>query len=439
MVLGPLLFALGCGPASAPLARAPEGGSRTDLRALASSLVENEGEVLATLGRGDPRLAVRIPGPVEPTGGEPAIEAGLYSAEVRARSLGEAVALFEGWRGEETLRASRADGVAGLRLERELLRRLLAAETFRVEEEKDLPRAGSEIVRGIILVGADPSKAPWVTRRLEEIRLLLRPGSLSALESAELDDSLDPLERGAPTAALAAIAALRVALAEIKVSPARAAEPERIARALRLHLGVSGPLAGLGEALQHAESLLRAEVTLRGRRAASGDLELAESHAQEIVGDGTERCVEGDPRSIVRAALPPPERWAACQALAALVAARGDIEMLSTLIALHDATAIALWALAARADGMDPEHANERWRLLAAIPPERQVRILRAAVARPIPAIAAGLAAEMVTRGGVQDAPRAAAAWRRFGDAPFDLIERERVLSSPRPPISPRP
>ena len=141
LVLGPLLCALGCGRAGAPLSRAPEGGSREDLGALATSLVENEGEVLATLGRGDPRLAARIPRPVEAASGEPAREAGLYSAEVRARSLREAVALFDGWRGEEALRASRADGAARLRLERELLGRLLAAERLRVDEEKALQDA----------------------------------------------------------------------------------------------------------------------------------------------------------------------------------------------------------------------------------------------------------------------------------------------------------
>ncbi len=427
-----------------------------DVTTLVASLKKNEADVLSTLARGDPRIAARMPTLVAPPEGEASDSRGLYSAQVRARSLDEAEALFKGWGNERQLRASKSGATAPLKLERELLERVLMAERFRVDEEADLPRAGSEIIRGIVLVGGDPTRAPWVTRRIDEIRLLLRPESLTALEAAELDDALDPLERGAPTSALAAIAGLRVALADIKVAPSRAPEPDRIARALKIHLGAHEPLAVYRDTLEHAESALRAEVVARSKRVSGDDVRFAESHAEQLLGDGAnvgavratggsvhlagaERCAEGDPDSFLRAALPPPERGATCQALAVLAVARGDVETLSTLIALHDGVAVALWALASRAFGMDPDRANERWRMLAAIPPERQARIVRAAVTRPVSAIALGLAVAMVARAGLQDAPRAARAWRHFGDAPFDVILRENALSAPLPTASPRP
>ena len=428
------LSLIACGPADQTGARTPASAT-FDLRPLEASLKKNEADVLGALGRGDPRFALRVP---KPDDADDEHEHSLHTASVRAQSIEEAQTLLGQWSGATALKTSTAKGASGLRLERELLERIVSAERFRVEEEKDLPRAGSEIVRGIIQVGADPAKSTWVARRLEEIRLMLRPEALTLLESAELDDSLDPLERAAAPAAQAAIANLRVALAEIHPAPPRAADPEHLSRALQAHLGVTGTLAVQHDALVRTEAMLREEVKAQKAHAQAIDATLAETHAEELLTGGATRCTDGHPGyraaltfeggSVLREAVAPPERWAACHAVRALATARPGTETLTALIAVHDGVTLALWALATCGEGMTPDRASNAWRLLADIPPEHQARVQRAAIAHPVAAIATGLAIQMVTRAGIARAPNVAAAWLRFGDAPFDIIEREGVL-----------
>jgi hypothetical protein len=111
-------------------------------------------------------------------------------------------------------------------------------------------------------------------------------------------------------------------------------------------------------------------------------------------------------------------------------------------VALHDATTVALWGLLTRGEGLPMDEARTRARLLGDMQPEPKERLARLAYVRPVAAMAAGLAADMLVGRDGDHAADTARAWAAFGDAPFDVIEREvlaKGLTSPRVPASPRP
>ena len=112
----------------------------------------------------------------------------------------------------------------------------------------------------------------------------------------------------------------------------------------------------------------------------------------------------------------------------------------AALVALHDETVVALWALALHADGLTPDRAIAAAHPFFGAQPEREARLVRFAEARPVAAIGAGLAADFLTRTRNADDARATSGrWLSFGDAPLDIVERELSTSVPPPPASPRP
>jgi gamma-glutamyl:cysteine ligase YbdK (ATP-grasp superfamily) len=145
---------------------------------------------------------------------------------------------------------------------------------------------------------------------------------------------------------------------------------------------------------------------------------------------------------------PPSERAPICGALHALRDASDDVSRAAALVALHDATVVALWAVALHADGATPDRAMTSAHPFFGAQPDREARLVRFAEANPVAAIGAGLAAELLSRetsGEAKSADTATASkrWLSFGDAPLDVIEREVFAPDPATsapaPASPRP
>jgi hypothetical protein len=140
--------------------------------------------------------------------------------------------------------------------------------------------------------------------------------------------------------------------------------------------------------------------------------------------------------------MPPSERAPICGSLRALHEAADDVCRAAALVALHDATVVALWALALHADGVTPDRAIATAHPFFGAQPEREAKLVRFAEARPVAAMGAGLVADLLTRGAAataNDVRSAGALWLSFGDAPLDVVERELFTSDSPPPASPRP
>jgi hypothetical protein len=435
--LAPLLAACAGAPDRTVRVPAASGEAEEDLGPLELDVAEHEVAVVAALGRGDPSLAARFglrPSLAdEPSASDPSASGGSnwLSPRERARGLDEAERALAEWTVPARILRGASPRAHELRLERELCARMLKEERFRYEHERQLPRSASALVRAAVAAyGAAPADDPrplhewWIARRLEEIRASLRSAPLPLLEADELDDALDPLERLDLATVRAPLAALRVELgAARKTTEAqRAADPAELERLVAAHLGTIAPFAATRSRLGRAEATLRDEVRTQAARLSSEDVQRAEQDAERLL-LGSAPC--GQPESKMRRALPPPERAPACAALASVVLAKDERATLAATIALHDHAAMALWAVAARADGLGADAAQAKTRLLAAVPPDRSARFLRLAIVHPAVAIGAGLGAELLYRRGAANARNVAEAWSAFGDAPLDIVDRE--------------
>jgi hypothetical protein len=417
------------GSASRPAEQPPSvvQDAEPDLDEVGKEMAAAEDLVLDALSEKDPVFALRV-GKVPSLAGGPAaeVEANWLSARERAEGLDLAEAALAQWDLPPKLLKSRSPRAWEMRLERELVVRAVREERFRYEHERELPRAASELVRTATAAfrGAnpnDPRRAHlrWLLRRIEEIRASLRAAPLSSIELAELDDAMDPLEHAATNPELsAAIARLRVDIEAAKEAPPRPADPREIERAMGAHLGVTFPVAVVRSRLERAEAALREAIKSASTGLSPDEVRTAEKAAEPLL-FGEAPC--GTPASHMRAAMPPPERAAAC-ALLTHAAARGD---LLSWIVLHDHLVVALWAILVRGEGVDANAAQAKLHLVSATPPDRSVRFLRLAVVRPTTAIGAGLAVEMLLARGLDRTTTFANAWSAIGDAPFDVVERE--------------
>jgi hypothetical protein len=307
-------------------------------------------------------------------------------------------------------------------LEIEIVRRLVYAEEARVKRERGLPRSASELVRGVVASWTPPSteadakeRDAWLARRLEDVRVSLGDGSLASAEVWELEDSLDPLERlcdpGGYPSATAGLARLRIALGALGRPASSPPSPGAIDRELADLVGLGPGLMNVEQRLRETEEALRGSVNV-------GPVAL-EKAASLVVG---ERPCEAVPSSRVRSFVPPPERTTVCGALVALAHAGEEEGRAAALIALHDDAVVASWAYAVQAAGKDPERVVVEHPLL--LGRDARERLLRFAVARPLAAIAVGLAASLVVS--KSEPPEARARkWLAFGDAPLDIVQRE--------------
>jgi hypothetical protein len=234
-----------------------------------------------------------------------------------------------------------------------------------------------------------------VARRLEEVRASLE-GQASRVSLTELDDALDPLERLATPAdygkTAKALAALRLAL-DAAASHAFADEGSwaHLQAALRAYLGVDASAEDLKAQLEHTEGTLReqAKELLGGSRAYEHDI--AAQADRWTLRD--EPCLVASSPSPVLALYASPENAPSCRAAQAFARAEIGPQHDAAVVALHDATVVALWSLAIHVDHAPTAQATASVHTFFGADPDREARLVRFAVARPVAAIAAGLAA----------------------------------------------
>lgn len=401
-----------------------------------------EADLLRALSTFDPRLALRIG--THPSDAElrkaamSALIAGdsslvvhegaldVFSFESRARGLEAAAKSAEGW----------TYPLAGeAKLERDLVKRLIVEEKARLSEERRLPASASELVRALVVTWA-PAATPealkakddWLTRRMDDVRESLTNDVLTTVELNELDDALDPLERLTVgySGTAASLARLRIALAQVHPASIPLGTWAEVQSAGLSHLGVKIDLTTLRAELERVRSGLHELIALENKGVSRVDQSAGKERAERLVLiEGTCRNAQG-----IRSLGPSPERAPICGLLGAL--ATPDLNGNDVLRrVLHDDLTVALWALAIHGDKLEPRRAAEKYRIESGIPPEREVRLLRRAVVRPVSVLGVGLAVTMLDT-------VSAERWLAFGDAPLDVIATE--LTFARAPLaSPRP
>ncbi len=413
--------------APAPL-NADIGGTHT------AAFARAEDEALAWLAAADPRLARRsgaIPSEelVERIGTEAVLDEDvtaqfqgrsldLFAFRARGRTIDHAARALASFREPLLEVGPPASVLARPELERELLGRLIEEEKTRAEDEARLGEFSGELVRGIVSTWTAP-QAPhdwlerdaWVSKHLLEIRESLRDGGPRAGPS-DLDVQLYPLERllvplQFPRGS-AALAQVRMALdADIRPVPT-VNSVDRIARAVRVYLGMTIDGATLRPRLERLEERLRSLAeTVLGSAEARGRIE-AEAR-QLLFVEGPCPTVTG---TLLRVMAPPPERAAICGALRALT---NDSSRAAAIVALHDDV---LLSFAAVVSAPPP-----RTGLLSR--PENDIvdAIQRAARERPVVALGVALAAELLYGDGGDE--RRLKTWAALGEAPLDIAARE--------------
>ncbi len=398
------LVLVGCANGAVQPAKAPAPDDRP------ARLADAEREVLAALGVVDGRLELRFGMRAtdkelhraatelilseDPEAGLVDGRIDVFSFGARERALGRLKARIPG------------DDLAGdAKLERELLVRLIDAEQMRVEQEKALPDAASELVRGLVATWSPPAdeislaaRDAWLSRRLEELEAAIAKKPLPRGEEYELEDALDPLEAKIHTgykASLQQLAKLRVVLGQ--TVPSAPAAWSSIAEQL-------GPQ--IGSVPSPDVLLARLDVVEHALRPTQIPDDTADRAVKKLLLDDGNPCVLEGRGSIVRSLGAPPERDLACRVLNAT--ANGDGE---APLAMHRIVALALTTIAAHSGKTSPVAFHTA--------PELSVR----AGGRPVDFVVAALAVEWLHAG--TDPRERAQRWVRFGDAPLDIALRE--------------
>jgi hypothetical protein len=438
LVLAWTLLAGACAP-NLPVAETPT-RSAVGAPERAEGFAAWEQERLVELATVDPRLSLRMH--IEPSeaDSQKSVLGAILAEDKGLRVLGRRADLFsfDGRARELDLIAARVASPPRSEedaKEAELLSRMVAEERARVDEERRLPSSGSALVRGVIATWVSPvsmaelkERDQWLAARLDEVIASVPAAPLRAVEVTELEDALDPLERLAEPSgfprAQAALARLRVTLGAVHARSGSGMGWAALHERLAVHLGMT-----------EAEPVLRAELVeteVRLREEAKAELaSLPEPDARDalrraeaaVLTEGA--CDAETGASRVRLFLPPPERAVVCASLHAIARAQRDAEAVSLLIAMHDAVAIATWALAIHLDHVDPDAAPAGRYLLGEVAPEAMGRLVRFAAARPVACIAAARMAALLGGGGAIERQARARRWLAFGDAPLDVVARE--------------
>jgi hypothetical protein len=451
------LALVGCaGAAARPAAPARPSGTE-DGHVSRLSAPELESTALEAIAVADPRFAKRLAAPPGEDKLRRAVVTALahgdsdvaakdgaldfFAFTARERALDQAAKVLEAWP------ASAGDDTA---LEGELAGRLVAEERMRLREERSLPAGASALVRGIVETWGSPprneipARDEWLASKLTQIRASLPSAPMTRSAIAALDGSLDPLERLAlpedlPSSARA-VAELRVALGGAQEARPTAEDEGLLVARVQAHLGGNLDLKEIRARLVRAEAAWRA----LAKEAAGRAEERAVAKAAEPLTFEEGSCEAAAVASPIRAMRPPPERAPICGLLRALGGAKDDTGTAAAFVALHDETVVALWALALHADGWTVQRATTSAHTFYGAEPDREARLARYAEERPIAAIGAALAAEILARpslAGAAAQTATSARWLAFGDAPLDVVERVLFTAapSPRPPASPRP
>jgi hypothetical protein len=356
----------------------------------------------------------------------------LFAFRERARALDEAAKRVAA--SESLPEKGLPDGaIARPRLELELLARLIDEERFRTADEALLGPASGDLVRGIVSTWTPPAtpqdwpdRDAWVSKHLLEIRASLADGR-PLIGPFDLDLALYPLERLLTPLQFprgsAAIARVRVAMdADTRAVPPIVGA-ERLARAVKAHLGIALD-ATLRTQLEGAETTLRGLAAKALEGAGGGNARRAiEARARDLL------LAEGPCPTVaatrVRSMSPPPERAGICGALHALAE---ESTSSAGLVALHDDVLIAIAAISTSPP--------PRTGLLSHPEDDAVDSLRRTARERPVFALGVALAANLLYgRAGGEERLRA---WRALGEAPLDVVAREVSLggeaAKPAPP-----
>jgi hypothetical protein len=426
-----------CGSSSG-VVRSPSGaaGSTTaDERARTSELATAEDTAIGWMAAADPRLAARAnavaPHDVVERIGMEAMLAedttavfrgsslDLFAFRARAHALGEAAKEMAAFPAPLPEVGPLGSALGRPRLERELLERLLAEERARADDEAKLGDASGDLVRGLVSLWTPPARPQdvqdrdvWMEKHLLAVRDSLRDPARRA-GSGDLEEALHPLEKLlAPLQyprATAALAQVLIAIESDMRAVPKLVDTERVARAVKVHLGLDVDPAALPARLQRLEARLRDDVERALREAGDGARPGIEAKARELL--LVERPCPAVADTRVRAMAPPPERAAVCGALRALTEEGSP----AARMALHDDVLLSLAAV------MPAPPA--RTGLLSH--PENDVveALLRMARERPVVVLGVALAAELLY---AEDGGEARlATWRALGEAPLDVVARE--------------
>ncbi len=438
----------------APSAASPSnanGRDDADSRARAAQFAEEEAHILRQLATADPRIAARFG--IAPTDDEvrkATLEAlaaddetlalagsgfgsgsgtaqsfDLFAFEARARVLSAA--------GEAVVR-SNAELPHDAQVERDLLRRLVVAERARVERERTLGLGALPLLQGMAASWTRPetpdaakARGRMLTKRFGEVRASLAAAKLTLMERDALDDALDPIERLSSDAGISeassSIAELRIALGDLKTVPSKADADDALSRMLTAASGTAQSTKAVGDALTATSATLRALLKSRLAEMPASAREAMGSDAAHVL-TGVNACPARASGSLVRTAVPPPERAVARDVVCTFASVKGEAnaEVTVALIVAHDLVAMALWAFDAHARGLEPYRAEEAHTLLSALTTEYASRRLRDAIAEPAAAINGGLAVELLLRDGALQMTGRASRWLAFGDAPLDVV-----------------
>lgn len=415
--------ALACGPS--PTAKPPEHGKPT-----VDAFAICEAQVLGVMAV-DPRIAARGATPdanaihhvamgailaEDPTIAMEGDRPDVLSFGLRARALAAATTTF-----------SPCKTMGGLEVE--LVARFLAAETFRLTSERDLPGSASTLLSALAATWRAPDgndagrHDEWLARRIQEIAQTVDKGTLTVAELQDLDDSLDPLERELESQPKSRAALLAMRLGIQRVTAAAPSDrwssvAQSLAELAGTHLSAETLLALLGTEAK----LLAAEIAQLVGVKLTDDVA---ARAGEILTAPPLACHTVAAGSTLRAFEPPEERAFDCVLRARTVAAHTADENLEVLVAMHDAIVTAAWAVVIARGGDARAIALAAPKRIAPMPPTLEGKLMRFATVHPASAITRALSIEWIMRNGLAEAALRADAWRTFGDAPLDIVERE--------------
>jgi hypothetical protein len=317
-----------------------------------------------------------------------------------------------------------------VRLEQEAFRRLLDAEDARLERERTLPKGAADLFRAVVLgwplsprAGTMHDLESMLAWRLQNVEQALTPGSLS---EAERDDLRGVLAELAPRVAplrhtAAAMAKLRTTLDAMWVTPYATEDEATMDHDLEVYVGSPLSFDALDGAFAAAARALGVQLD-------AGFSVLDERAAARVRARARSMLLAPPPceaRVPVRTPLdmaPPAERAWACSLIHALDDVRTDEDELAADLAWHDAIVVARWSVSTHGPVRAPDAALRLASLRAGESSADRARLFLLARARPMRAIAPGIAAVILAKSGVTHTRARARAWRAIGDAPMDMI-----------------
>jgi hypothetical protein len=408
--LAPLLASmLACG-ASVSAAPPAESSGASTAETSARDAEATRQDTLAAVARIDRRLARRMghrPEGVDLLFAEnraPAELAALFDFDARAKALAR-----ERWHVERVRTRAREESAS-----LSALVRLLDEERARVEDERDLPRGASAIVRTLAIdlpVTATReedlhSEDDGLVESLDRVRATVRDGALGSMQLAELDDSLDLFEKRTERLPRTpgAIARLRVALTSVKAAPSEAIAPwETTEPRVAVFTGPLPEAAAFDRTLREAHAALRARVEAVTPKGSSDRERLYSAAAAMLLSTAPDAdCAE--------AGLPevqaPIERRGLCIMLRAL--SKDDpVGLLAAELALD----VARWSLAIHRGRADVASVFVSRQPALPLDEVDGAHSFRFAMAHPVEAITLGWAAALVAR----NPQKMAAAWIAHG------------------------